>query len=63
MNKAAFFDRDGVINFDPGDYTFELSEFNINDGVISLSKKLYDKGYLLIPITNQGGISKQIFPP
>ncbi len=61
MNKAAFFDRDGVINFDPGDYTFELDEFNINEGVISSLKKLHDKGYLLIIITNQGGISKQIY--
>ena len=61
MNKAAFFDRDGVINFDPGDYTFELAEFKINEGVIPSLKKLYDKGYLFILITNQGGISKKIY--
>ncbi len=61
MNKAAFFDRDGVINYDPGDYTFELAEFKINEGVISSLKKLYNKGYLLILITNQGGISKQLY--
>ncbi|MDA3953033.1 MAG: HAD family hydrolase [Bacteroidales bacterium] len=61
MNKSAFFDRDGVINFDPGDYTFELDEFKINDGILSSLKKLYDKGYLLIIITNQGGISKRLY--
>ena len=61
MNKAIFFDRDGVINFDPGDYTYLLEEFKINDGVISSLKKLYKQGYLLVIITNQGGISKKIY--
>ncbi|MFC2103973.1 D-glycero-alpha-D-manno-heptose-1,7-bisphosphate 7-phosphatase [Bacteroidota bacterium] len=61
MNKAVFLDRDGVINHDPGDYTYLLKEFKINDGVISSLKKLYDNGYLLFIITNQGGISKQIY--
>jgi D-glycero-D-manno-heptose 1,7-bisphosphate phosphatase len=61
MNKAVFFDRDGVINHDPGDYTYLLEEFKINDGIITSLKKLYDKGYLLILITNQGGIAKGIY--
>ncbi len=61
MNKAIFLDRDGVINFDPGDYTYKLEKFKINDGVIPSLKKLYDKDYLLFIITNQGGISKQIY--
>ncbi len=61
MNKAVFFDRDGVINHDPGDYTYLLEKFKINDGVISSLKKLSSAGYLLFIITNQGGISKEIY--
>jgi len=58
MNKAVFLDRDGVINHDPDDYTKSLSEFTINPGVMDALKSLYDAGFLLILITNQGGISK-----
>ncbi|MCK5028705.1 MAG: HAD family hydrolase [Bacteroidales bacterium] len=61
MNKAIFLDRDGVINFDPGDYTYNLSEFKLNDGIIENLKRLYDNNYLLILITNQGGISKKLY--
>lgn len=61
MNKAVFFDRDGVINFDPGDYTFLLEEFKINDGIIPALKKLHSNGYLLLIITNQGGIAKGLY--
>lgn len=61
MNKAVFLDRDGVINHDPGDYTYNLSEFKLNDGIIENLKRLYDHGYLLIIITNQGGISKKLY--
>lgn len=61
MNKAVFFDRDGVINHDPGDYTYLIEEFTINGGIIPSLKKLYHHGYLLILITNQGGIAKGIY--
>jgi D-glycero-D-manno-heptose 1,7-bisphosphate phosphatase len=61
MNKAVFLDRDGVINHDPGDYTYNLSGFTLNDGIIENLKRLFDHGYLLIIITNQGGISKKLY--
>ncbi len=61
MNKAIFLDRDGVINYDPGDYTRNLSEFKLNDGIIKNLKRLFDHGFLLILITNQGGISKKLY--
>ena len=61
MNKAVFLDRDGVINHDPGDYTYHISEFKLNDGIIENLKKLYDNGFMLIIITNQGGISKGLY--
>lgn len=59
MNKAVFLDRDGVINHDPGDYTKSVEEFTINDGALESLKLLVDNGYLLILITNQGGIAKK----
>jgi D-glycero-D-manno-heptose 1,7-bisphosphate phosphatase len=58
MNKAVFLDRDGIINHDPGDYTRHVSEFFILPTVLSALKTLHDAGYLLIVITNQGGIAK-----
>ncbi len=57
-NKAVFLDRDGIINHDPGDYTRHVSEFVILPTVLTALKKLHDAGYLLIVITNQGGIAK-----
>lgn len=62
MNKAVFLDRDGVINRDkPGVYTYKISDLVINEDVIESLKILHGKGYLLIIITNQGGISKGIY--
>lgn len=61
MNKAVFLDRDGVINYDPDEYTYKLEETYILDGILSFAKKAVEKGYLLIVITNQGGINKGIY--
>ena len=56
--KAAFLDRDGVINFDPGDYTCSLQEFTILDGALAGMKLLNELGFDIILITNQGGVAK-----
>ncbi|MFP4023999.1 MAG: D-glycero-alpha-D-manno-heptose-1,7-bisphosphate 7-phosphatase [Thiohalospira sp.] len=61
MNKAVFFDRDGVINFERGEYTYLPSDFIINEGIIPSLKKLQDHNFLLIIISNQGGISKKLY--
>jgi D-glycero-D-manno-heptose 1,7-bisphosphate phosphatase len=61
MNKALFLDRDGVINHDPGDYTFSLSEFHILPTVMQALQLAQSKGYKIIIITNQGGVSKQLY--
>lgn len=58
MNKAIFLDRDGVINHDPDDYTYLLEETTILPGIREFAKKVKEKGYLVIVITNQGGINK-----
>ncbi len=59
MNKAVFLDRDGVINKETGNYIFKTSDFIINDGIPEALKLLYDKGFLLIIISNQGGIARK----
>ena len=61
MNKAVFLDRDGVINLEHGDYTYERADFQINDGVIESLKIIVEKGYLLIVVTNQSGIAKGVY--
>lgn len=58
MNKAIFLDRDGVINHDPDDYTYKLEETTILPGIIEFAKAVVEKGYIIIVITNQGGINK-----
>lgn len=58
LNKAVFLDRDGVINHDPGDYTRSLEEFHVLPTVYDALKQLQEAGFLLILITNQGGIAK-----
>ena len=62
MNKAVFLDRDGVINRKGSSYyVFREEEFLFNKGVTDALKYFLSKGYLLIIITNQGGIARGIF--
>jgi D-glycero-D-manno-heptose 1,7-bisphosphate phosphatase len=61
MNKALFLDRDGVINHDPGDYTYSLQEFVILPTVMHALQLAQSKGYKIIIITNQGGIAKGLY--
>lgn len=61
MNKAVFLDRDGVINEERGEYTWKKEDFRILPDVVSALLKLKEKGYLLIVITNQGGIARGIY--
>ena len=59
MNKAIFLDRDGVINSNANHYyVYKTDDFELNKGVIETLNLLINKGYLLIIISNQGGVSK-----
>jgi D-glycero-D-manno-heptose 1,7-bisphosphate phosphatase len=59
MNKAVFFDRDGVINSDEGFYyVYRIADFTLNSDVIETLKIIREAGYKLILISNQGGIGK-----
>ncbi|MBN1131853.1 MAG: HAD family hydrolase [Bacteroidales bacterium] len=62
MRKAIFIDRDGVINDDTKEYYIHrIENFSLNPGVVSALKFLQGKGYLLIVVSNQGGISKGLY--
>ncbi len=59
MNKAVFIDRDGVINSDEGHYyVYRVEDFVFNPHVKDSLAALKQNGYLLIMITNQGGVAK-----
>lgn len=58
MNKAIFLDRDGVVNRERGEYTWRIEDFEIVEGLAEFLKIARKKGYLLIIISNQGGIQR-----
>ena len=59
-NKAVFLDRDGVINKKRIDHVKSVDEFKIFSNVGDAIKLLRDKGYLVIIITNQSVIGRNI---
>lgn len=61
MKSALFLDRDGVINHDPGDYTCSPAEFEFNPGIFEFLEHAQAQGYLLLVVTNQGGIAKGLY--
>ena len=59
MKKAVFLDRDGTLNNNDTHYYISRREdLQLNPGVIEALADLQSRGYLLIVITNQGGIGK-----
>ena len=61
MNKAVLLDRDGVINRERNDYTFRIEDFEILPDVFEALQLLQKAGYLLIIISNQSGIGRDLF--
>ena len=58
--KAAFLDRDGVINYDYG-YVCDKKKFVLRKGVLDGLKYLMKKKYYIFLVTNQAGIAKKKF--
>jgi D-glycero-D-manno-heptose 1,7-bisphosphate phosphatase len=61
MQKAIFLDRDGIINKEIGRYVSSEDDFELNSGLPEFLKTMQSRGYLLIVITNQGGIAKGLY--
>ena len=62
MNRVVFLDRDGVINRKgPSYYVSREEDLILNEGVTEALGYFTSRGFKLIVITNQGGISKGLF--
>lgn len=57
---AAFFDRDGTINFDY-QYVHKIQNFHFKPGILRLLKYLTKQNYYIFIVTNQAGIAKRKF--
>jgi D-glycero-D-manno-heptose 1,7-bisphosphate phosphatase len=58
--RAAFLDRDGVINLDRG-YVFRREDFAFVPGTLEAARRLAQDGYALVVITNQSGIGRGFY--
>lgn len=57
MPKALFLDRDGVVNVEKN-YLYKIEDFELMDGILDVCRYYEAKGYLIIIVTNQSGISR-----
>lgn len=62
MRACVLLDRDGVLNVERGDYVFRDEDFEVAPGVPEGLLRLKSAGYGLVVVTNQGGISKGLYP-
>jgi D-glycero-D-manno-heptose 1,7-bisphosphate phosphatase len=58
--KAAFLDRDGVINRDTG-YVHRIEDVHFLPGIFEMCAALHGAGYRLMVVTNQAGIARGIY--
>ena len=58
--RAAFLDRDGVINLDR-EYVYRREDFVFVPGALEGARELHRRGFMLIVITNQSGIGRGLY--
>ena len=61
LKKCVFLDRDGVLNEEIGNYITRLEDLIIPEGMPEALRLLKEAGFLLIVITNQAGIAKDLY--
>lgn len=61
--KSVFLDRDGVINYDPGEklYVTRIKDFHFIPNAKAAIAKLTKAGYRVFVISNQAGVGKGLF--
>jgi D-glycero-D-manno-heptose 1,7-bisphosphate phosphatase len=57
LPKALFLDRDGVVNVEKN-YLYKIDDFELMEGILDVCRHYEAKGYLIIIVTNQSGISR-----
>lgn len=62
LRPAVFLDRDGNLNQDVG-YLSELSHLTLYPWAIDAVRLLNRAGYLVVVVTNQGGIGRKVIRP
>ena len=60
VRPAAFLDRDGVLNVDPG-FVSKPEDFTWIEGAQTAVKHLNENGYYVIVVTNQSGIARGLY--
>lgn len=60
LRKAAFLDRDGVINLDRA-YVHKWEEFEFVPGAVDAMRRLKQAGYALVVVTNQSGLARGMY--
>jgi D-glycero-D-manno-heptose 1,7-bisphosphate phosphatase len=60
MRRAAFIDRDGVIN-EERDYVHRIEDFHLLPGVVEGLRLLQDDDWALVVVTNQAGIGRGLY--
>ena len=60
MQKAVFFDRDGVVNVN-NEYVYKISDFVYMSGFVEFFRAIKERGFLAFVITNQSGINRGFY--
>lgn len=60
LRRAAFLDRDGVLNEDHG-YVYRNEDFQWLPGAVAAMQRLQRAGFALVVITNQSGIARGLY--
>ena len=60
MRPCAFLDRDGTLNVDTG-YTHRPEDLTLVEGAREAVRRLNDRGWLVVVVTNQSGIARGYF--
>jgi len=61
LKKAFFLDRDGVLNVEIG-YLHEAEKTVLLPGVAEALSLIHHAGYMVVAVTNQSGVAKQMYP-